>query len=64
MGKDFLQRRKKGYLYDIFDAEGRYVDAFNLPTDGRLIGTHGDSIFVRETTLDELIRIVKYRVLE
>jgi len=53
---------KKGYLYDVFDFDGRYVDAFYLPAKGSLIGTHEDSIFVRERTPDELVHIVKYRV--
>jgi hypothetical protein len=55
---------KKGYLIDVFDFDGQYVDCFYLPTDGRLMGTHGDSIFIREQDPEELIQIVKYKVID
>ncbi|MFA9454329.1 MAG: 6-bladed beta-propeller [Candidatus Aminicenantaceae bacterium] len=53
----------KGYLVDVFDLEGVYQDYFYLNTSGRIIGTHGDRIFIQESDEDELLSIVKYRVL-
>jgi hypothetical protein len=55
--------KDKGFLIDVFDFNGKYIDAFYLDTDGRLIGTHGDSIFVREQDENELVSIVKFGIL-
>jgi len=55
---------KKGYLIDVFDFDGQYVDCFYLQTDGSLMGTHEDFIFIREKDPNELIHIVKYRVID
>lgn len=52
----------KGFLIDVFDFGGKYVDAFYLDTGGRLMGTHADSIFIREQDENELISIVKFRI--
>lgn len=52
------------YLYDVYDVEGAYLDSFYLDVKGRLMVTHGDYIFVREIDEDELISIVKYRIIE
>jgi hypothetical protein len=56
--------KEKKSLVDVFDFSGKYVDAFYLDTRGRLIGTYGDSIFVREQNENELVSIVKFRVLD
>jgi len=53
----------KGYLIDIFDLEGVFVDSFFLNTSGRIVGTYGDVIFIREADEDELLSIVKYRII-
>jgi hypothetical protein len=37
---------------------------FFLKLSGLLISTHGDSILVREKSPDDLIQIVKYRVID
>lgn len=55
---------KKGQLIDVFDAEGTFVDSFYLKIDGRLMGTHEGCLFVLERTEDDLVYIVKYRVIE
>jgi hypothetical protein len=54
---------KKGQLIDVFDAEGTFVDSFFLEIDGRLMGTHENWLFVLKRTEDDLINIVKYRVI-
>jgi hypothetical protein len=55
---------EKGYLIDVFNLEGNFVDSFYLNIDGSLISTHEDFIFVRESDEDENIHIVKYRIIE
>jgi hypothetical protein len=55
---------KKGYLIDVFNLKGKFVDSFYLNIDGRLVSTHEDFIFVREQDKDELYNIVKYKVIE
>jgi hypothetical protein len=51
-------------LIDVFDFDGRYVDAFYLDMPGTLVATHADSLFVRERDENELIHIVKYKVID
>ncbi|MFC2166878.1 6-bladed beta-propeller [Acidobacteriota bacterium] len=51
-------------LYDVLDIEGVYLDSFYLNVNGSLLTTHGDYIFVRERDVDELISIVKYKVID
>jgi len=55
---------KKGQLIDVFDAEGTFVDSFYLKIDGRLMGTFEGCLFVLKRTEDDLVYIVKYRVIE
>lgn len=70
MFKDLLwvrtstEDKEKGYLIDVFNFDGKFVDSFYLNIDGRLISTHEDFIFVRESDEDENIQIVKYRIIE
>lgn len=52
----------KGVLVDVFDLEGRYVDAFWLKLNGTLLGVCGDIIFAVEKNEDETLRITGYRV--
>lgn len=52
------------YLYDVYDIKGAYLDSFYLNVNGILISTHEDFIFVRERDEDELISIVKYKVID
>jgi len=54
----------KGYLIDVFEFDGRFVDSFYLKTNGRIISSHGDSIFIRESDENELVTVVKYRIVE
>lgn len=55
---------EKGYLIDVFDMDGVYTDSFYLDIDGSFVATHGDFIFTRERDENELIRVVKYKVLK
>jgi hypothetical protein len=54
--------KEKGYLIDVFDFDGRFVDSFYLRT-GSIISTCGDAIFIRETDENELVNVVKYRII-
>ena len=54
---------KKGYLIDVFDIDGKFVDSFYLNIDGRLVSTHENFIFTRERDENELVKVVKYRVI-
>jgi hypothetical protein len=56
------QDSDKGILFDVFDAEGRYLDAFYLKFPGRLLNVQGDSLFIRESAPDDTLRIVRYKV--
>jgi hypothetical protein len=53
---------EKGILFDVFNIEGQYVDAFYLKTDGRPLAVEGDAVFIAEKTPDETIEIAKYRI--
>jgi hypothetical protein len=54
--------KEKGVYVDVFDQEGRYVDAFWLKLDGLLLGISGDIVFVLEKNEDETLRITGFRV--
>ncbi|MGB8957677.1 MAG: 6-bladed beta-propeller [Candidatus Aminicenantales bacterium] len=54
--------KEKGVYVDVFDQEGRYVDAFWLKLDGLLLGICGDIVFVLEKNEDETLRITGFRV--
>jgi hypothetical protein len=70
MFKDLLWIRtstkdeEKGYLIDVFNFDGKFVDSFYLKIKGSLVATHEDFIFVREKDENELLNIVKYKVIE
>lgn len=55
---------EKGYLIDVFEFDGRFVDSFYLKTDGRIIRTYGNSIFIRETDENELHTVVRFTIVE
>jgi hypothetical protein len=52
----------KGYLFDVFDLDGRYIDNFYLGAPGRLMAVFGDAVFMAEKTTGETIEIVKYLI--
>ncbi len=56
---------EKGYLIDVFEFDGRFVDSFYLKTDLRgIISTQGDLIFIRESDENEIVTVVKYTIVE
>jgi 6-bladed beta-propeller len=52
---------KKGRLFDVFSAEGDFLDSFYVPVKGKILGIRGDTIFVEETAEDGTIAVVLYR---
>lgn len=56
--------KTKGSLFDIFDKEGNYIDSFYLNAKSSLVTVHKDYIFVRETDEEEMISIVKYKIVK
>ncbi len=53
---------KKGILFDVYNVEGRYVDAFYLKTAGRVMAIESNAVFTLEKTPDETLEIAKYRI--
>jgi hypothetical protein len=56
--------KDKGILFDVFNLEGKYIDAFFLKSTGRLLGVQGDVLFIRETTPEQTIQIAGYRIVD
>jgi hypothetical protein len=55
---------QKGQLFDVFSAEGDFLDSFYVQIKGRIIGVRGDTIFVNEEAEGGTISIVLYRNVE
>jgi hypothetical protein len=55
---------RKGQLFDVFSAEGDFLDSFFVPVKGKILGIRGDTIFVAETAEDGTIAVVLYENLE
>jgi hypothetical protein len=53
---------KKGTLVDVFDAAGRYVDAFNIAIPSPNYAVFGDHLYATERTPDETIVLKKYAI--
>jgi hypothetical protein len=54
----------KGQLFDVFSAEGDFLDSFFIPVKGKILGIRGETVFVQETAEDGTIAVVLYRNLE
>jgi hypothetical protein len=55
---------RKGQLFDVFNAEGDFLDSFFVGVKGRIIGVRGDTIFASEEAEDGTISVVLYENLE
>ncbi len=62
--KTSTKNETKGFLIDVFDSEGKYIDNFYLEINGSLLAAHGKNIFVLEPDEDENLQIVKYGVVD
>jgi hypothetical protein len=56
------QQKDRGILFDVFDSEGRFVDSFYIPLEGRIVKIDGDFLFCAETDEEYLPCVVKYRI--
>lgn len=54
----------KGNLIDVYDFDGKFIDSFFINLKGSLLATDRDSIFVLEKDENELLSIVKYKLIE
>ena len=54
----------KGQLFDIFNADGDYLDSFFVRVKGSILGIRGNTLVVKETAEDGTISVVLYRNLE
>jgi len=52
----------KGTLFDVFDTGGRFLDSFLVPTKGRVVRVQGDFLYISEPDEEELLSLVKYRI--
>lgn len=57
-----LQYGHAGSLYDVFDAEGRYLGEVRAPEDARLVATSGDRVWAFETGGFDVTWVVAYRL--
>jgi hypothetical protein len=55
---------QKGQLFDVFSAEGDFLDSFFVPVQHKILGVVDDVIFVQETAEDGTISIVLYKNIE
>jgi hypothetical protein len=55
---------RKGQLFDVFSAEGDFLDSFFVQVKGRIIGIRRNTIFVSEEAEDGTIAVVLYQNLE
>lgn len=55
---------QKGQLFDVFSAEGDFLDSFFVPVQDKILGVGGDVIFVQETAEDGTIAVVLYENVE
>ena len=62
--KTSTKDEKKGFLMDVFDSEGKYIDNFYLKLNGSLLAVQGNYIFVLEPDADENLQIVKYKIVD
>jgi hypothetical protein len=53
---------KKGTLVDVFDAAGKYIDAFYLNIPAGPYGIFGDNLYTAEKNPDETYVLKKYRI--
>ncbi len=54
----------KGNLIDVYDFDGKFIDSFFINLKGSLLATDRGSIFVLEKDENELLSIVKYKLIE
>lgn len=56
--------KNKGQLIDVFDRQGRFVDNFYINYRGSLAAVENHSLFIMERDKDDILQIVKYKIME
>jgi hypothetical protein len=60
--KTSTEDEKKGFLFDVFDAKGQFLDSFYINIKGRILKIDGDFLYAAESDEEDLPLIVKYRI--
>jgi hypothetical protein len=62
--KTSTKDEKKGYLIDVFDQEGKYIDNFYVSIPGAIAAVQDDCIYSTEQDKDGNMQVVKYKIAE
>lgn len=62
--KTSTKDEKKGYLIDVFNAEGKYIDNFYILIPGSIVAVQDDCIYSTEQDKDGNMQVVKYKIAE
>lgn len=62
--KTSTEDEKKGFLFDLYDTEARFLDSFFINVKGRIVKIDGDFLYSSETDEDYLPYVAKYRIAE
>jgi len=60
--KTSTEDKDKGFLFDIFDTKGQFLDSFYINIKGRILKIDGGFLYSAESDEEELPLIVKYRI--
>jgi hypothetical protein len=55
---------KKGFLFDLFDSKGQFLDSFFINLEGYIVKIDADFLYSSESDEDGLPFVVKYRIME
>lgn len=55
---------KKGYLIDVFDPEGKFIDNFFVPISGSMVAVQNSCIYSTEQNKDGNLQVMKYKIVE
>jgi hypothetical protein len=59
-----LEDKDKGFLFDLFDSTGQFLDSFFINLDGYIVKIDGDFLYSSESDEEGLPFVVKYRIME
>jgi hypothetical protein len=62
--KTSVEDKDKGFLFDLFDSKGKFLDSFFINLDGYIVKIDGDYLYSSEHDEDGLPFVVKYRIME
>jgi len=62
--KTSTKDEKKGYLIDVFDQEGKYIDNFYVSIPGAIAAVQDDYIYSTEQDKDGNMQVMKYKIAE